>query len=312
MDVLVAEVGLGGRLDATNVVTPLVSVITSLSLDHMNVLGNTLPEIAREKCGIIKPGIPVVSSPQKPEAMRVIKEVFTKMRSDLTVVGKEIRYAAGTHSLKGQALFIWKQGTVACGCDISADITREAFQIPLLGSHQMENAATAYAALGICDRKGLPVPLSAIRAGFASVEWPGRFEILSKDPLIIIDSAHNNDSAHRLRQTLDEYLPGRKIRLIFGASEDKDIAGILAEILPRVETVYATKSEHPRALDPKLIAAQARKMSTFAIVCNTVEDALTEALMTPDKSTVILATGSIFIASAVRMLYRKDKKDESA
>jgi dihydrofolate synthase / folylpolyglutamate synthase len=312
VDVMVAEVGLGGRLDATNVVTPIVSVITSLSLDHMNVLGNTLPEIAREKCGIIKPGVPVITSPQKPEAMQVIKEVSTRLGSNLTIVGKTIRYEAGRHTLSGQAVFIWKQDCGSHSGGISSDITREAFQIPLLGSHQVENAATAYAALGICDRKGLAVSLSAIKAGFASVDWPGRFEILNRDPLIIIDSAHNNDSAHRLRQTLDEYLPDKKIRLLFGASEDKDIAGMLAELLPRVDVFYATRSEHPRALDPKLIAVQARKKTRSVVICHSVEEALTKALQEPDQSTVILATGSIFIAAAVRMIYRKRKKEESA
>jgi len=312
VDVLVAEVGLGGRLDATNVITPMVSVITSLSLDHMNVLGNTLPEIAREKCGIIKPGVPVVSSPQKPEALQVIKEVSSWLGSELTVVGKTIRYEAGRHTLAGQSVFIWKQDCHSHPGDISSDITREAFIIPLLGSHQVENAATAYATLGICDRKGLGVSLSAIRTGFAAVEWPGRFEVLSKQPLVIIDSAHNNDSAHRLRQTLDEYLPDKKIRMLFGSSEDKDIAGMLDEILPRVEKLYATKSEHPRALDPKIIATQARKKTRSVVIFQRVEDALAEALKGMDDSTVILATGSIFIAAAVRLIYRKRKKDEPA
>jgi dihydrofolate synthase/folylpolyglutamate synthase len=308
VDVLVAEVGLGGRLDATNVVTPIVSVITSLSLDHMNVLGKTLPEIAGEKCGIIKPGIPVISSPQKPEAMQVIKETCSRLGSELIIVGRDIKYDAGRHTLDGQTLFIWKKGDASRQCALSEDVTREAFQIPLLGSHQMENAATAYAVLRVCDKKGIPVSRAAISDGFRTVDWPGRFELLSTDPLLIVDSAHNLDSARRLKQTLDEYLPNSKVRLIFGVSEDKDFSGMLAELLPGIEKVYATKSEHPRALDPKLIARQAHKLKIPAVVCNKVEEALTEAGNDPGKKIVILATGSIFIAAAIRMIHRKNKR----
>ncbi len=314
VDIVVAEVGLGGRLDATNIVTPIVSIITSLSLDHMNILGNSLAEIAGEKCGIIKPGIPVISSPQQTEALKVIEKQAKDKRAPLTIVGRDICYEPVKHSLKGQSLRIWKKSSIPNPKLIHPDAALndkyyEVFHIPLLGAHQLDNATTAYAALDICNKSGVKVPLKAIKEGFRSVKWPGRFEIIGMNPFVIIDSAHNQDSAQRLGQTLDDYLPDYKIRLIFGASEDKDITGILAELLPRVVSVFATKSEHPRALDPGIIARQCSELNKPVVVVSRVEDALAQASRAMDNSTVILATGSIFIAAAVKMIYRKWKDE---
>ncbi len=302
-DVLVAEVGLGGRLDATNIITPVISIITSLSLDHMNVLGNSLAEIAGEKCGIIKHGIPVVSSPQQPEALAVIEDHARKKDSPLVLVGRDILFEPVAHSLDKQSLRIWKEKAEE-GASEGDHASHEVFEIPLLGSHQMDNAATAYAALELCNRIAMPVPLEAIQEGFRSVEWQGRFDILSKEPFIVIDSAHNLDSASRLRQTLDDYLPDKTVQLIFGASEDKDVSGILKELAPRVRKVYATRSEHPRALDPQLIAEQCRMLKLDVIVMDSVERSLERACQETGVGSVILATGSIFIAAAVKMIYR--------
>jgi dihydrofolate synthase/folylpolyglutamate synthase len=305
-DVMVAEVGLGGRLDATNIITPVISIITSLSMDHMNVLGNSLAEIAGEKCGIIKPGIPVVSSPQQPEALAVIEAYAQKMGSPLILIGRDVHYEPVAHSLDMQSMKIWQEKTKE-GARDGGQAAHEVFEMPLLGAHQMDNAATAYAALELCNQIALPVPLEAIQEGFRSVEWPGRFEIISKKPFIVIDSAHNIDSASRLRQTLDDYLPGNTVQLIFGASEDKDVGGILKELAPRVSKVYATRSEHPRALDPQLIAGQCRILKLDVIVLDNVETSLERACQETGEGSVILATGSIFIAAAVKMIYRNGR-----
>jgi len=311
VDLMVVEVGLGGRLDATNIITPVVSIITALSLDHMNVLGNTLSEIAGEKCGIIKPGVPVVSSPQPTEALEVIRERAKAAGSTLTIVGRDILLEPVNHNLEGQDFYI-KNVTAGDSGKIGAHRglasgQPELFHIPLLGAHQMDNAATAFAALEICDQIGLPVPLKAIKKGFRSVKWPGRFEIISKNPFVVVDSAHNLDSARRLRQTLDDYLPGKEILLIFGASEDKDVLGILENLAPRIKRVYATKSEHPRALDPREIARQCLKLNIDVVVVDTVEESLALACRNSGDTKVILATGSIFIAAAVKMIYRNGR-----
>ena len=298
VDVAVLEVGLGGRLDATNVVNPLVSVITSLSMDHMAVLGNTLEKIAFEKAGIIKPGRPVVLSPQRDEARRVIEQVAFERNSPLYEVGREFMAAPGSHSLEGQTFQVWREGG-----------ERLDLSIPLLGEHQVENAAAAFAALQLANEQGLKVSDAAIRRGFATVDWPGRFEIMNREPLLIVDSAHNPDSARRLRQAIDDYLPNRPVVLIFGASEDKDIAGMFAELLPRVNQLIATQSVHPRAMDAAQIIELARPYGLPARAVLPLEQAVDEALKVAKQDatgqTVVLAAGSLFIAAAVRETWQK-------
>ncbi|MCX6033963.1 MAG: bifunctional folylpolyglutamate synthase/dihydrofolate synthase, partial [Chloroflexi bacterium] len=246
VEAAVIEVGLGGRLDATNVVTPRVSVITSLSYDHMAVLGNTLTLIAGEKAGIIKPGIPVVSSPQKDEALVVLERAARERHAPLTLVGREVLFAAGERSLDGQTLTVSSKQKAegrkreAEGRNQEAENDQESviLRVPLLGQHQVANAATAYAAL---KAGGLNVSDEKIRKGFAKVTWPCRFEIVRREPPVILDSAHNQDSFEKLAQTLEDYFPGRQVILIFGSSEDKDVAGMLAALKGRLKIVLATK-----------------------------------------------------------------------
>ncbi len=314
-DIVVAEVGLGGRLDATNVISPIVSVITSISHDHTNVLGHTLREIAGEKCGIIKPGTPVVSSPQKEESLEVIKEIATSRESPLTLVGKDVHFVPITHSLSGQSVYIWssdcqKKMDQFIEAGEKSGWTPERYEIPLLGFHQLENVATAYATLSVCTQRGLKITKQAIREGFNTVQWPARFEILNNRPLLIVDAAHNRDSATRLRLAMDDYLPDKKVDLIFGASEDKDIEGILIELLPRVGRVYATKSTHPRAMDPELIVKMVHRIGKPAIAFNTVEEALYESIKNLSEATAVVATGSIFIAAAVRTAWLDMNKEQ--
>ncbi|HEX2697046.1 MAG TPA: folylpolyglutamate synthase/dihydrofolate synthase family protein, partial [Anaerolineales bacterium] len=210
VDAAVIEVGLGGRLDATNVVMPKVSVITSLSYDHMAVLGNTLALIAGEKAGIIKPNVLVVSAPQKDEALQVLQRIAIERNAPFTLVGRDLFYKSLEHSLDGQTLEIFALSRgLSEGEDRSRSATGEpsnvlTFQLPLLGIHQVENAATAYSALKV---SGLDVSDEAIQKGFSEVKWPARFEVARREPPVIFDSAHNQDSFARLRQALDDYFP---------------------------------------------------------------------------------------------------------
>lgn len=306
VDVAVVEVGLGGRLDATNVVKPLVSVITSLSMDHMNVLGDTLAKIAAEKAGIIKPGRPVVSSPQLLEARQVLEQVAAERNAPLTTVGKDVLFAPQSHTLNGQSLLVWRadeQAMVDQYIESGGQTPWEAvrLRIPLLGYHQVQNAATAYTALQIARREGLPVSESAIRDGFNRVRWPGRFEILQRQPLLVVDSAHNRDSALKLRLALDDYLPGKAVILIFGASEDKDIEGMFDELMPRVRQVIATQSVHPRAVESDRLVELAHRYGVPAHACVPVEKAVESALdLAIRGEAAVVATGSLFIAAAVR------------
>lgn len=300
---VVAEVGLGGRLDATNIVSPLVSVITSLSMDHMQVLGNTLAEIAAEKAGIIKPGVPVVLAPQLEEARQVVERIAGQRGSPLVEVGRDFHFLPLEHNLDGQTLAVWSAEQQS-----QFDAFRQGdpgweplrLAIPLLGAHQVENAAVAYAALQIADRRGLALSAEAIQQGFARAGWSGRFEILQPQPPVVIDSAHNRDSAVKLRQALDDYFPARRLILVFGASEDKDIAGMFAELLPLASHVIFTRSFHPRAADPQLLVEQAARYNRPLTIVPAIEDALVEGLRLLDQDSLLLVTGSIFIAAGAR------------
>lgn len=305
VDFAVVEVGLGGRLDATNIVDPLVSVITSLSLDHINVLGDTLAQIAFEKAGIIKNDRPVVIAPQKEEARRVVDRIAIERNAPLIEVGRDFLYAAGAHNLEGQNFSVWSRDEHNSVSKYIESGGREEwspnrFHIPLLGFHQIQNAATAYAAIKIAKELGVEINDEDIYRGFSKVNWPGRFEVLSKKPLLVIDSAHNRESALRLRQTVDDYFPGKPVILVFGASEDKDIEGMLVELLPRMKNVVATKSTHPRAMDPKVIVKSVLKFGKRGFATNTIEAGLQKALELAGSESLILVTGSLFVAAALR------------
>ena len=289
----VIEVGLGGRLDATNVVMPTVSVITSLSYDHMAVLGNTLAQIAGEKAGIIKPGVPVVSAPQREEALEVLKRVADERNAQFTLIGRDIGYKSLSHSLDGQMLEL-------------VDNLRSStlnLQMPLLGIHQIENAATAYSAL---RTSGLDISEKSIQKGFVQVRWPARFEVVRRKPPVIFDSAHNQDSFARLRQALDDYFPNMPVYLIFGASEDKNIPGMFLEIKPKVKRLFVTKSTHPRALEPEKIQELARQADIPNEMTSTVGDAVTRALEMSEKDgSIVLSAGSMFVTAEVMAEWKK-------
>lgn len=305
---VVAEVGLGGRLDATNIVTPVVSVITTLSYDHSEFLGNTLAKIAAEKAGIIKPGIPVVLEPQRDEARNVVNEIAKSRGSKLIQVGKDYLFAPMNRSLDGQTFLVWspsEQGKmdkyVESGTVKEWEPTR--LFIPLLGYHQVENAATAYVALKTAVQSGMKISEEAIREGFASTRWLARFEILRKEPPVVIDSAHNRDSARKLRTALDDYFPGVPVIMVFGASNDKDVEGMFAELMPRVSEVIVTKSYHPRAMEVDKLGKFARKYGKPVKEIDAIEDAMETAITNAGSKKMVLAAGSIFIAAGARQTW---------
>ncbi len=293
----VIEVGLGGRLDATNVVTPDVSVITSLSYDHMLVLGDTLAKIAGEKAGIIKPNRPVVSSPQKDEALDVIKHVCEERSSPLTLVGRDVHYAPVSHSLDGQTLRIWQENHPPLE-----------LSIPLVGAHQLENATTAYAAL---RASRFHLSDNQIREGFAAVRWRARFEIARKDPPIIFDSAHNQDSFEKLAATLDEYIPDRPVYLIFGASEDKLIMDMFNAIKHRIRKIILTKADHPRALEPESIQKLADQAGLESEIATPVKTAFSRALdLSLKDGSIVLSAGSMFVTAEVMTAWDQTLKTQ--
>lgn len=321
VEIAVLEVGLGGRLDATNIVEPLVSIINSISLDHTEILGDTLAAIAGEKAGIIKPGGKVISAPQHPEAMAVIENTAREQGAQLAVVGREV-YISTDHLPEvvadEEGVPAYQAFTVAFEPDINKTPVRLRLKLPLLGNHQQLNAAIAVAALGVLAGAGIDIDTGAIIRGFDWVEWPGRLEIVSRNPVVIVDGAHNVDSIEKLNVAISELFHRQKIILVLGISKGHDAEGIVQEISAwsdggvgsMLDRVIVTHSQHPRACDPMEIANYALRRGLTVEIRESVGEALKRAesvagTLTRGESAppVILVTGSLFVVAEAREHY---------
>lgn len=290
VDEAVIEVGLGGRLDATNVVEPpalTVCGISSISYDHMAALGNTLTEIAHEKAGIIKPGVPVITSARAPEALAEIARVAAERGSPLLRVGPQgaddcaYTYAEGPVSETSQRF------DVTTPSRVYRDL-----EIPLLGQHQLQNATLA---LALAE----PLDEQAIRAGLRSVRWEARMQVVGREPWRVVDGAHNADSLRALFAGLRRHFNYTRLALVFGMMADKDLAGMLRELAAAgVDVIVATTAHSPRAVTPEILAAQvaeATQATTFAEP--DVAAALTHALSLAGPRDLICVTGSLYLAA---------------
>jgi dihydrofolate synthase/folylpolyglutamate synthase len=280
----VLEVGLGGKFDATSVITPLVGIITPIDFDHTDVLGNTLTEIAAEKCGIIKPDSIVVTAPQPPEAAAVIEESCRQRRARLVNVGKDVTWQGLSFDLDGQRLRV--QGRVSY----------ELF-LPLLGEHQLVNAATAVAALEVLADKGFDISRESVAKGFEQISWLGRFQILRRRPLLVVDGSHNVGAARQLVQSIRQYLDFERAILVMGTSQDKDIAGLVAELAPLFNQVIVTRSGHPRALAPATLAAEFIRQGIKVQLTSDVPSALSQALTQAGEKDLVCVAGSFFVVA---------------
>lgn len=294
VDIAVVEAGLGGRTDATNVVEPLLSVITSISFDHMSMLGSSIESIAAHKAGIIKPGKPVVIAKQGyPQALEIVLGAAKDSGSEALQVEKWVTCKPISHSLDGQRF----------SASFKTQDTSEwdgEYPLSLLGAHQIENASTALTALSKLDSLGFKINSNAIRQGLGGVFWPCRFEVVSRDLLMVLDSAHNVDSAEKLKQCISDYLAGYQIILIFGASVDKDLNGMLKVLLPGMKHVIFSKSTHPRAAEPAMLVKLARDYTVSCEVSEDITEAIQSAKRKADKHTAVVVAGSIFMAAASR------------
>lgn len=283
----VVEVGLGGRLDATNVVRPEVCVITSISLDHTEVLGDSIAKIAREKAGIIKPGAVVVCSPQREEATEVIARACEEKEAKLISVGKDITWRKLDATEMGQ-LF-----------EVEGRLKRYRLQIPLLGDYQLENAAAAVAALEELVAQGAAISEESIALGFRQVRWPGRLEVLGKNPTVIVDGAHNRYSAMKLREAVRQHFHFDRVILVIGTSSDKDISGIVDELAPLADEVIVSRSHHPRSAAAPVLLREFSRCGKAARGVADVPSAVAEALALAKPRDLVLATGSLFLVAEV-------------
>ncbi len=293
VDFGVFEVGLGGRLDATNILEPEVAVITSISLDHTKILGDTLEAIAGEKAGIIKRGVPVVSAPQRPAALGVIEAKAADLGAPLTLVGGDWRWRALGADLTGQCLSIYRAGQERAP-------EYERLEIPLLGAPQLENAATAVAALEVLREGGLALDREAIRRGLAEVSWPGRLEILSPKPLVVVDGAHNPYSMERLIEAVGDHLRYGRLLLVFGAGVTHPPVDLLRVLLPAADEAFMVHSQHAKATPVEDLVADAGGLGQAARPAGTVAEGLPAALAEARPEDLVLVTGSLFVVAEAR------------
>ena len=288
LDFQVIEVGLGGRLDATNVVDPDVCVITPISRDHTAILGDTIAEIASEKAGIIKPGKPVVVAPQVPEARKVILETCLERSATPVQVGKDVTWKAGASSINGQHLTV--KG-------LSGEYQ---LRMPLLGKHQLDNAAAAVTVLESLMAQGYSIPGEAIQRGFEGVVWPCRMEVLGRAPLVIADGAHNDDSVNVLLDAIAGYLDYERLLLVVGFSRDKSVSDMVGRLAEAGPVVFACRSRHPRSTPPKQIVDLFHENNIEAIDAGATVDALSQAKQVAHEGDLVLVTGSLFVAAEAR------------
>lgn len=313
VDYAVMEVGLGGRLDSTNVCDPLATVVTNISYDHTALLGNTIEQITREKAGIIKPGIPVFSGVTQPEAITVLEEVCEAKQAPLYLLNRDVFYEpvsergnqllsaeAGSHNeeIPQQKIRVQTPWSVI-----------EEMPVSLLGAHQATNAGLAVAVLDYLRHAGTPIQTDQMRNGMAGLKWPARIEVVQKNPTVIIDTAHNGASINALIKTLAECFPQQNRLLIFAATRDKDVREMLETLLPHFQTVILTQYlSNPRRITVGELGEIAQSIqqesgcSAEVISTASPADAWLRAKESATPDTLICVTGSFFIAAEMREL----------
>jgi len=306
VDIAVLEVGMGGRLDATNVVDPRVSVITDISLDHQKYLGDTVTEIAREKVGIIRPGGVAVALPQLPEANDVIGNTILDLGAHAVNAVPYVPPVSPASSQylmpstqQGKSGFVYRYPLQVMGEEILVET-------PLVGRHQLRNVALAIAAAVELNRQGFSgVTARSIETGIRETRWPGRFQVIAPRPgwpEIVIDVAHNPAGAWALRAALSERYPDRLLIFVFGAMRDKAISEMTEILFPLSGHVIATKPENPRAASPEEIRQAAARTGTEIEYVEAVQSAVDRARNVAGAETVIVVTGSIYLVGEVMRL----------
>ncbi|HXP47304.1 MAG TPA: folylpolyglutamate synthase/dihydrofolate synthase family protein [Terriglobales bacterium] len=291
VEIAVLEVGMGGRLDATNVVEPVVSVITDIALDHQNFLGNTITQIAHEKAGIIRPGGVVVTLPQHPEANDVIGNTIAERGAHaVSAVPYVPPVAPGAKDVPGVA-----PNGVRTSYPLRVMGEEIVVDSPLVGRHQLRNIALAIAAAEELNRAGFRVTARDIERGIRETRWPGRFQRIAGSPEIVLDVAHNPAGAWALRSALSEYAGERPLVLVFGVMRDKAVGEIAEILFPLAERVIATRADNPRSASPEEIREAAARTGAEIIIEPTVAGALQRARELASKDGVVVITGSIYV-----------------
>ncbi len=289
VDIAILEIGMGGRLDATNVVTPLISVITNISLEHREYLGNTLEKITREKGGIIKEGGTCLTAARQKRVVATLEEICREKRATLYRVGKQIRttiHRDGTFSYHGIGR---RYERLIC---------------PLAGRHQFSNAALALGAVEMLASTGFPVDEHVVAEGLRKTRWEGRLEILRRAPMLLVDGAHNPAGAETLRRALKTGFPRRRLILIFGVLGDKDYPAMAKRLLPLADRVILTRPNSERSLSPDLLLPVARMYHPAVERIDNPADALRSALSQAGENDLICVAGSLYLVGEIKKIHQ--------
>ncbi len=299
VDYVVLEVGMGGRLDSTNVIdNPLVSVITPISLDHTDYLGDTIDKIAFEKAGIIKENGYVVSHPQEDKAMDVIKNQCSAKNSKLLIA-----------SIEGINIKKYDEGGTQFHIK-TLDNYYSDLEIQLLGEHQVNNGAVALTAIEVLvNYHGIFISEESMKKGLKNAKWPGRMEILQRNPTLLIDGAHNSHGAKALRKTVESIFGGKNVIGIIGILGDKDVRGIINEIAPLCNKVIITKPNSPRALSLDEMKREIESIGVETEGFESIKAAINRAIDIADRDDLVLCCGSLYMIGEIRsLIYNKHKK----
>lgn len=296
VDFAVLEVGMGGRLDAVNVVDPLISVITNISLEHTKVLGDTVLKIAREKAGIIKQNGILITATEDDKVFSLFKKICEDKKSRIFRVGEDIKFEEVDFDINGQTFNIKV-----------FDRNYENLCTPLLGVHQLFNASSAIGAIEALKIRGIHIKEESIKLGLKKVKWPGRVEIVQKNPLVVLDCAKDPVAMKKLKEAVLKYFKYDKLILVIGISSDKDINSMMNEIVPISDFVVVTKHKiMDRGTDTKLLAELVRKYSKDYTIVEDVKDAVKKALSLAGEKVMVLVTGSLFSVGEAREIWYKE------
>ncbi len=290
VDWAVIETGMGGRYDATNVVQPAISIITNVSMEHRDFLGKTLVEIAREKSGIIKQATPVVTAVKQKKVQAVVRRVARQKSAPVYILGKHFkvrRNRAGGFSYYG------------------IDHTWHRLKSALVGDHQIENAALALAASELLGRNGAAISFDSVKKGLQHIRWPGRLEIVSERPFIILDGAHNLIAARNLAKFLIENLTNRRITMVLGILDDKPYEAMLRSLLPACSRAIMTRAKTDRALNPQRLCTTAQKIISDVTIIPDVAEAFTHAVDTAAAGEAICVAGSLYVVGEAKAAIEK-------
>ncbi len=292
VDIAVIETGMGGRMDATNIIEPMVSIISNISIEHRQHLGNTLTDIATEKAGIIKPAIPVVTGVRQKKAIAVIEKTADSKLAPCYRLGSAFRI----RRLKNDRFNYY-----------GLKNTWRKIATHLIGAHQPENTALALAACELLNQQHLSITEDDIRKGLKNVHWPARLEVVSTDPYILLDGAHNLAAAHKLANYLTTRLSGRKITLVIGILDDKPYRAMLSILAPLANRVIATRPSIDRAIPPETLAKAVKKYSRNIVIKPDIAEAVRYAIATSGQNNAIVIAGSLYVAGEAIAYLNNDR-----